>query len=135
MASGRSRLTPEQRQQLQAATVDVILELRALYLAAGASPLKHWEQLESRIQSSTRTTTSVAEWVTAMKRGLRLSTTSRSLSSAAVKLADAVETMTARNEWLDMVGREVGYIIAMCRLEAEDRKEQRDAAKTAQEAE
>lgn len=34
------------------ATVDVVLGMRRLYLAGGANPLKHWDQLASRIRSA-----------------------------------------------------------------------------------
>lgn len=127
--SSRPRLTDTQRTVLQTLTMHVLLELRALFLASGASPLSHWDQIESRLQASTRTSASVEEWLTSMKRGLRLVTTSSSLSSAAVRLADEVALLGPRGAlvWLDMVSREVGYLMAITRLEAEDRRAQKAA--------
>jgi hypothetical protein len=45
-------------------------------------------------------------------------------------LVDLVHEVTERNcrsEWLDIIEREHGYLIALTRLTAEKRKEERDA--------
>ena len=121
------------KQALRAATVEVVLALRAAYLAADRKrALKHWTQIEERMRFSAKTSATPEEWVTAMKRGLQIGTTSSSLSSATVRLADEVATLGPRgaSRWLDMIERELGYIVAMARLEAEDRAEKRRAENT-----
>lgn len=104
-------------------TVLVLLDLRAAYLAAGASPLKHWDQILDRMRAATRTTSSVEEWHTAISRSLQLGSPSKAASSALLELVQTVGPF--RGAWLDLVERESGLLMAMCRLEAERRKDAR----------
>lgn len=121
------------KQVLRAATVEVVLALRAAYLVADPKrALKHWTQIEERMRFAAKTSTSPEEWVTAMKRGLQIADTSRPLSLATTRLADEVATLGPKgaSRWLDMVERELGYIVALTRQEAEDRAEKRRAENT-----
>lgn len=104
-------------------TAMVLLDVRSAYLKAGASPLKHWDQILDRMRAAARTSGSVEEWHTSMCRSLQLGATSNSASSLLVELRTHVGS--ARGAWLDMIEREHGLLMAMARLEAERRKEAR----------
>jgi len=119
-------LTDEQLEELRTKTVEVLLALRASYLREyGASvALKHWEQLETRMLSSTRRAGNPDEWVTLMQRGLRLQSTSKALSLALIDLGASVREAAAQQQWLDMIEREAGLMIAMTRMAAEKRQEE-----------
>lgn len=108
-------------------TVALLLELRRAYLAAGASALKHWDQLQSRMLAAARTTDSVPEWLAAMCRSLQLGAPSSSTCSAASALQRAVVDGPGAAAWLDMVEREYSYLLAKARLEAERRREAKGA--------
>ena len=112
---------------MRSATVLLILELRAMYLANGASPLKHWDQISDRTRSSARKSTSVQEWSSALMRSLQLAAPSKSASSAISSLLATVAERSA--EWLDLVERECGLLMALAREEAERRKDVREAGK------
>jgi hypothetical protein len=124
------KLDNSKREALLARTVAVVLELRRQYLAAGANPLKHWQQLHDRLRMATRTTTSVAEWATRVQAGLQLGVPSSSLSSAVLLLEDEVACIP-QPAWLDLLEREHAHVMALARKEAEDRREQRLAETTA----
>lgn len=114
------KLSDEERERLVEQTVDVLLELRRAYLLTGASPLKAWDQITDRLRASARTTANVAEWITSMNRGLQLGAPSRQLSSAIERLSVTVGARAV--DWLDLLEREHGYVIAKTRMGAEKRK-------------
>lgn len=119
-----ARVSEEVAGRLRHATVRVLLELRAAYLRSGGSPIKHWSQIEDRMRAATRTSGSVEEWVTRMRDSLQLSGITSSASSAVVMLRDELDsTKTSSRSWLDLIEREATYIMALARVEAEDRKE------------
>ncbi len=60
------------KERLRTLTVEVLLCYRAAYLKAGASPLKHWDQLQDRMRSAARRSQTPEEWATALSRGLQL---------------------------------------------------------------
>lgn len=68
---------------------------------------------------------------------MRIATTSKSLSSAITMLAEELNPIGpgADIAWLTMVERESAFIIALARLEAEDRKEKRGASEKGAEEE
>lgn len=107
------------------ATVITLLEIRRMALRAGANPLKLWDQLSSRMRAAARTTASAAEWGTKILRDLQIAAPSKDLSHSLADLETA--THGRQSEWLALVEREHGYIIACARLEAERR---RDAAQS-----
>lgn len=115
-----ARISDDEMERWREATTGVMLDLRSAYLRAGASPLKHWDQLLDRMRAAARTAASVEEWHTSMSRSLQLGAPSNSASSALADLRALVGA--ARTEWLDMIDREHGLLIAMARLEAERRK-------------
>ena len=120
-----ARLNEDVKETLRNLTVLVLLDLRAAYLAAGASPLRHWDQLLDRLRAAARTSAGVEEWHSAMCRSLQLPAPSSSACSALDELVMTVGPL--RSEWLDLLEREHGYLLAKSRLEAERRRDARDA--------
>lgn len=59
-------------------------------------------------------------------RKLQIEAPSSSCSDNVHRLASC--TRSCADEWLDLVEREVGYLIATCRVEAEARQESRKLA-------
>jgi hypothetical protein len=114
------------KEKLRTLTVEVLLVMRAAYLAAGANPIKHWEQLQDRARSAARRSQSPEEWATALARGLQLPALSSSGSRALVDLVAAVAERGCAVEWLDLIEREYGLLMAMTRLCAEERKAARE---------
>lgn len=115
------------KEKLRTLTVELLLELRVAYLGSpGANALKHWDQLQERMRAAARTTASPEEWATKMRRDLNLSAPSSLGSKVFVELVHEVTERNARRDWLDMVEREHGYLIALSRLSAEKRKEARE---------
>lgn len=116
------------KELLRTKTVELLLELRAAYLASpGSNSLKHWDILTERLRAAARTTASPEEWGTKMRRDLNLSGPNSSGSQALIDLVHEVTERNARREWLDLIERESGYIMALTKLSAEKRKEARDA--------
>lgn len=125
------RLDELTRETVRNMTVLVLLDLRAAYLAAGASPLRHWDQLLDRMRAAARTSSTVAEWHTSVIRSLQLGSPSSAASST---LAELVETVgAASGDFLDLIEREHGYLFARARLEAERRRDVKKDTITMQE--
>lgn len=122
-----ARLSEEQKEQLRTKTVEFLLEVRRAYLMAGASPLKHWDQIQSRLLSAARRSTTADEWTTALLGGLQLPALGgsrkggNSASRVLIDLTSAVREQDAAGEWLDLVQREYGLLMAMTRMAAEQR--------------
>lgn len=133
------------KEALTDATVDVLLAIRGAYLAAGASPLKHWDQLYDRMTVATRTTTGPEEWVTALLNGLKLGAPDRRTTDAVTALAERVRTCAGRagqpareggpildtrvgvRGWFAMLDVESHYILARTRKAAEEARDARAA--------
>lgn len=122
-----ARASDETKEEWRAQTVAVLLDLRAAYLANGASALKHWDQMLDRMRAAARTSASVEEWHTSMMRSLQLGAPSSGASSMLTTLVALVGPY--RSEWLDLIEREHGLLLAMARLEAERRRDVREAKK------
>lgn len=118
------KLDEAKRRALLDRTVTVVLEMRAMYLAGGANPLEHWKQVENRLRMAARTTASVAEWVTEMQKRLQIEAPSSKLSTSILELVEESACIPSP-AFLDLVEREYGYIMAIARAEADDRREQR----------
>lgn len=115
------RLEPEERERLVELTVAVVLDLRAQYLRSGvANPLRHWDQIQSRMRAAARQSASPSEWATALLRRLQVGAPSSRLSASLRRLCDGVSDSRS---WLDLIEREHGYILARARLGAEQRAE------------
>jgi len=113
-------MNDEKRRELRKLTVSLLVDLRAEYLAAGASPLKHWDQLQDRLRVAARTSETFAQWATMLDRLLGLGAPSKARSSATVTLADAIGV--EHTAFLVMVEEDTGLIMALARQEAERRK-------------
>jgi hypothetical protein len=116
-------------EELRTQTVEVVLELRRIYLRSGANALKHWEQITTRLRSATRRTSTVSAWATAMMKGLALGGPDRSLSSDIVRLERLARRVGERT-WIRQLEDEHTLIIAEAQLEAERRRD--EAADAAQ---
>lgn len=109
---------------LRSLTVEAMLELRASYLRTpGCNVLKHWDQLTDRLRAAARSSASPEEWVTTMMRTLQLGAPREGSASRYRDLADFVRERDAASAWLDLLEREYGYIMAVARGVAEQRKE------------
>lgn len=118
------RLTEDQRESLVVATVDVVMEARRMALMQGASPLKLWDQLTSRLRAAARSSERAESWASKFIRDLQINAPSKDLSLAIQALAATVGP--GASAWLDLIDREYGYVIARARIEAERRKAARD---------
>lgn len=119
-------LSEVEKERLRSAAVEMLLEMRAAYIrTSGANVLKHWDILQSRMRSASRTSGNVEEWATDMARAMRLGSPSASYSEALRTLADRAREHGSA--FLDLVDAEWGYILAMARAVAEQRKAVRDA--------
>jgi hypothetical protein len=127
---------------LTRATVAFLLEARRQYLATGASPLKHWDQMTSRLNLTPQTCVSVEEMATRYLRDLRVEAPSKDCSSAILSLQRVVNESVAvavpdpaprgysaerarARVWLDFVERESAFLIASAREIAEQRRADR----------
>ena len=120
-------LAEDEKERLRSLSVEMLLEMRAAYLStAGASPLKNWDILQSRMRSAARTSSSVEEWATDMARALRLEAPRPVYSETLRRLCDRVREHASGTAFLDLLDQEWGYLIAMARAVAEQRKEARD---------
>ena len=106
--------------------VALLMEVRAEYLASGANALKHWQQLHDRALLATRTSSRIGEWATTLSAELQIGSPSSSRSSALIALTDEVDADDA--EALDLIEDELTWIMALCRTEAERRREAREEA-------
>lgn len=128
------KLSPEKKELLEQLTVLLLLELRRAYLQTpGCSVLKHWDQLQSRSLAAAKMAQDPGEWATQVMRRLQIQSPGKWLSLRLLELQSEVTALGSGGPgaWLDLVEREVGYLFARCREEAEkrkDRREEEDAA-------
>lgn len=116
--------TSDPREPIRAALVNLLLALRSEYLAAGANPLKHWDQLHERLRAAVVAAVSIPALVTALASSLKLQAPGSWRSSATVALAD-LATVAGIDEVLAVIEEEHAYLIALARVEAEERRERR----------
>lgn len=114
------------RDRVLDAVVALLMTVRGEYLAAGANALKHWQQIHDRALLATRTSERISEWGTTLAHELQLGSPSSSRSSALIALCDEVDADDA--EALDLIESELQIVMARCRLEADRRREEREAA-------
>jgi hypothetical protein len=125
-------LSEQSKEKLRSLTIDLVLDLRAEYLHSGhGNVLKHWEQLETRMQAAARTSGSAEEFVTSYCSGLQLVGLGKPSSRALSELVDTVREMGCASEWLAMLdsnGGEISYIMSLARRSAEQRADARAEA-------
>lgn len=123
-------MSDERRSGQRQHTVALLVALRAEYLAAGASPLKHWDQLQDRVRIAARTSESAGQWVSALARSLGLGAPTKARSSATTTLCELVGDNKRDNAaFLDQVEEECGLLMALAVQEATRRRAARDAAR------
>lgn len=116
----------KQKERLRSLIVEFLLEVRAAYLRAGGSPLKHWDQMQNRMRSAARRTSSPAEWATQLLRGLQLPAPSSLASQALLDLDGYVREAGVGRAWLALIELEYGLLMALTRKCAEQRREARE---------
>lgn len=119
-------LTEEQKERLRTSTVEVLLVARSAYLGTpGANALTHWELLGNRALAASRTSGTPEEWGTQLFRSLQVPSLLSSGCSAFVELVHVVTELKCAHQWLSLLEREHGYLMAQTRLIAEQRAEAR----------
>lgn len=110
--------------------VDLMIALRSQAHGEGASPLKTWDQLESRMLAAARTSSGWMEWPTKVKSGLKLAAPRKETSSAILALVQHLDAMGSvgmitPTEFLQRVETEVALLIAMARDRTEKNRSDR----------
>ena len=122
-------LDEAKKERLRTLTVELVLAVRIEYLRSGqANVLKHWEQLESRLRAAAATCSNPEELATRFVRGLQLVGLSKESSRVLSELADYVREQGCAIDWLELIDSESAYLMALARLQSEQRKEAREAA-------
>lgn len=115
-------MDPEKRKNLKLLTVELLLAIRADLLAAGANPMSHWEQLQTRLERACKTADTLDAWFSVLCRSLSIPTASRNSVSAFSLLTTQVEAWACEGEWIAEMQRTIPALVAQTRLRAEDRK-------------
>ena len=124
-------MTEEQRERLREATAEFMGEARRDYLRTKASALTMYDTLQARMRSASGRSESPQEWCSEVLKGLRIPSPSNWTSVSIDALARAVQEVGDVPAWLDLVESESGYLVAVVRLAAEERREAREEAKAA----
>lgn len=113
----------QSQEEKREATIKLLGALRSQHLKSpSCSPLKHWEQLATRSRAAARTSANLPEWITSMCRTLQLDTPDNWVSGACLALQSLLPNQRDVDEWLEMVDRENGFLMATLRAEADARK-------------
>lgn len=122
------RLDDQQKERLRTQTMEVLLAVRAQFLARyGRAVMRtHWDRLLSAMRGATDDTHQPEEWVTYLTERLQLESPSKSACSAMMDLVHAVRETDSR-AWRDLVQRESALILVMAQQCAEQRREERNA--------
>lgn len=119
-------LSKQEKEQLRTLLVEVVLEVRQQYLW-GPSPNvpKHWEQLHGRMKQAARTTQTAEEWASRFTRGMGVQALTSQGSQALIDLVHFVTEQDATLEFFGTLDREHSYLIALARLTADNRSQER----------
>lgn len=127
-------LDERRRRVLEDLVVEVLLAIRAEYLQSPhANAIRHWEQLQDRVRAAARTTATAEEWLTWLRRGLRLSAPSKDSSRCSTALVAEVRDETDGRAFVEMVEARHAYLMARTRVAAEERKAAREVSNAANE--
>lgn len=125
-------MSPEYEKTLRALLMEWLLALRREYLATGANAITHWDQLQTRMIAASRTTGTVAGWVSKVRYSLRLGAPSRDSSQCSTALERETQEERVKDaDVLRLVERRAPMLVALARVTAEERKEAAIAAKEA----
>jgi len=128
-------LDDAKRERLRTLTTDLILQIRSEYLRSGyGNVLKHWEQLETRLRAAASTSATPEELSTKYVRSLQLVGLGKESCRVLAELADYVRENGCSIDWLELIDQESTYLMALAKLQAEQRKEAREEAKVYREA-
>lgn len=119
-------------EETREAMVQLLLALRWEYLGTGASPLRHWDQLQDRVRAAARMACDVPTWTTAVARGLQLGAPSLERAEATERVAQLV--VGRESAWLDAIEAEHGYLMALARLRVQERSVEARAKREAKAA-
>lgn len=127
------KLGEQEKERLRTLTVEVLLTVRAAYLAEGNNALKHWTRITDRMRGACRTSENPEEWYSTILRTLQIqSAPSLASSRCLLELADYVRERGCAEDWLDLIEREWGLVIAIMRDAAEKKAEARNKQEEAE---
>jgi len=109
--------------------VSLIMSVRAEYMhEPHFQPLKHWDQLSTRLTAAARTTCSIAEFVTSFRRGLRI-TSSPKQGLGNISRYLQLSFIEDELEFHRKIESESAFLMALARVQAEEDKEKKAASK------
>ena len=124
-------LDEKRRRAIEELLVEVVLDIRAEYLrTTGCNVLKHWDQIQERVRIAARTTGSVEEWLTNLRRRLVLGAPTGNSSRSCDALVSEVRDEATQREFLDLVERRYAFVMARARRVSEERREAREESAT-----
>jgi hypothetical protein len=77
--------------------------------------------MASRMRVAARVTEGPDEWATRMMRSLQIPSPSKNTAASLLALSHQVREARAENAWLELLDRENGLLMAMCRKISEER--------------
>ena len=120
----------EQSEVLRQLLVEWILAIRSEYLASGANAMTHWDRLTSALNASARSCGTMDQWISKVRHRLQLTAPSRDSSRYSVALATEIaDQRRSEAAVLRMIGERTTMLIARARVEADERKERKEAAR------
>lgn len=118
-------MNDDDRNAVIAAAVALLLEVRKQYLAAGANPLRHWDQILSAWKVASRINGTIPGFFAQLCKGLRLGAPSSSVSLASETLRTAASGCAERLAVTEL-NRMAAAILARARVVSEARRDARD---------
>lgn len=112
----------ERKQKLESLLTDMILCLRSDFLKAGANPMDHWTQLESRCRAAAMQCETMSEWCSAVQRRLRISSLGKDSLRSLVSLCEWTDEHDAADDALDLITRNHALLIALARNISDEAK-------------
>lgn len=101
--------------------VKLLLAVRKDALVAGANPLKHYDTIASRVRAAAGRSETVEQWISALLKGLNITSPSKSTSFEAASLA-SVGVIAGADVVLDLITDECGFLMALVRVEVQEAK-------------
>lgn len=133
----RRRVTLDEAglETLRTKIVQYVLDLRRVYLRTGqANVLKHWEILQTRMESAARRTGRVEAWASEVQRNLQVVGADNSLSSSLIDLAGYVRETGCTDDFFQVVSGEIALVMALSRKSAEEAADKAAEEREAREA-
>ena len=119
-------LNEASKRVLEGLLVEVVLQTRAEYLRTGSpNILKHWDLIRDRLRAGARTNSTPEDLWAFLRRKLQLRGPTADSSRSFEALRSQVADLGAGREFCALVERRADVVMAMARLEAERRKEEK----------